>query len=44
MANKSIEVANIKGAFAWDNWKAALSGAPERSVFEHPLFRVLFSM
>ncbi|MGB9178880.1 MAG: hypothetical protein WCB68_06475, partial [Pyrinomonadaceae bacterium] len=38
MADKSIETANIKGTFAYDNWKAALSGAPERSVFEHPLF------
>ena len=28
----------IEGAFAYENWKAALSGAPERSVFEHPLF------
>jgi hypothetical protein len=38
MTKNSPEVANSQGAFAYDNWKAALSGAPERSVFEHPLF------
>ena len=38
MADKSMETANISGSFAYNNWKAALSGAPEKSVFEHPLF------
>ena len=38
MADKSIDAPIIEGAFAYENWNAALSGAPERSVFEHPLF------
>jgi hypothetical protein len=38
MADKSMETANASGSFAYDNWKAELSGAPEKSVFEHPLF------
>jgi hypothetical protein len=38
MVDKNIEAANVTGSFAYDNWKAALSVAPEKSVFEHPLF------
>lgn len=38
MTDASIEATNIRGSFAYDNWKASLSGASEKSVFEHPLF------
>jgi hypothetical protein len=38
MAQKKQEAIDTRGSFAYENWKAALSGAPLKSVIEYPLF------
>lgn len=38
MAHNNRETADPRGAFAYENWKAALSNQHVKAVFEHPLF------
>ena len=38
MAPKSREATDTRGAFAYENWRAALSSKPLKAVLEHPLF------
>ncbi|MDX6530264.1 MAG: hypothetical protein QOH41_2554 [Blastocatellia bacterium] len=38
MADRNREATDLRGAFAYENWRAALSHEPLSSVYEHPLF------